>query len=282
MRVNVYSQELTDDFKLTYKEGKNGENYAALMLMLHSSAMLHQPPGHTGDDDDRSAVTLWLPKSQERRESFATALEAMAKAVRDAEPETTDYESEIDKAIEREARRLAKESYEKDQLVGVTCSAASVGFYVDKRWHDFKSQAAENVSTSVGTLLEGKPVTPPAWVDSKALEIAIKLSNIYPIADHTLLAVAHLAAIEGLMFSLDEKNLPPIPPEDSDRESVIQKARIDLILLMLHGLHHSPQESYSFELVNTMYTNVIYLSLKGTHQERLAQMKALDIPGKSK
>lgn len=40
------------------------------------------------EDDDRSAVTFWLPKSQERREALARAFEEMAAKVRDARPET--------------------------------------------------------------------------------------------------------------------------------------------------------------------------------------------------
>lgn len=84
MRINVYSQELTSETKLISKASNTEVTYHAVQLMLHSSPMLHHPP----QDDDRSAVTIWLPKSTERRESLAAALENMARLVREAPPET--------------------------------------------------------------------------------------------------------------------------------------------------------------------------------------------------
>lgn len=84
MRINVYSQELTDEVQTVEKKSNTGLVYSAVQLMLHSSHMLHHPPY----DDDRSAVTFWLPKSQSRRESLAQAFEQMADLVRAARPET--------------------------------------------------------------------------------------------------------------------------------------------------------------------------------------------------
>ncbi len=84
MRINVYSQELTDEVNVLEKVSNTGLVYSAVQLMLHSSPMLHHPP----KDDDRSAVTFWLPKSKERRESLATAFEKMARRVREAKLET--------------------------------------------------------------------------------------------------------------------------------------------------------------------------------------------------
>lgn len=84
MRVNVYSQELTSEVNLIHKESNTGLVYSAVQLMLHSSERLHHPPR----DDDRSAVTIWLSKSTERREELATALEQMAALVRAAPQET--------------------------------------------------------------------------------------------------------------------------------------------------------------------------------------------------
>lgn len=82
MRINVYSQELTDEVNLVSKESNTGVTYHAAQLMLHSSPLLHHPPA----DDDRSAVTFWLPKSVERREAMARAFEAIAKIFRTAPP----------------------------------------------------------------------------------------------------------------------------------------------------------------------------------------------------
>ena len=84
MRINVYSQELTDEVNVVEKESNTGLVYSAVQLMLHSSPKLHHPP----QDDDRSAVTFWLPKSARRREELARAFENMAARVRAARPET--------------------------------------------------------------------------------------------------------------------------------------------------------------------------------------------------
>lgn len=84
MRINVYSQELTDEVNVVEKVSNTGLTYSAVQLMLHSSPKLHHPPA----DDDRSAVTFWLPKSKERRESLAKAFEEMAAKVRSAKSET--------------------------------------------------------------------------------------------------------------------------------------------------------------------------------------------------
>lgn len=84
MRINVYSQELTSEVNVLEKTSNTGLIYSAVQLMLHSSPMLHHPP----EDDDRSAVTFWLPKSLERREALASAFEEMALRVRQSRPET--------------------------------------------------------------------------------------------------------------------------------------------------------------------------------------------------
>lgn len=84
MRINVYSQELTDEVAIVEKQSNTGIVYSAVQLILHSSEKLHHPP----QDDDRSAVTFWLPRSQERRESLARAFEHMAREARSAKPET--------------------------------------------------------------------------------------------------------------------------------------------------------------------------------------------------
>lgn len=84
MRINVYSQELTDEVEPIIKESNTGVKYSAVQFMLHSSERLH----HSPTDDDRSAVTFWMPKSAERREALAKAFERAARLVRTAPPET--------------------------------------------------------------------------------------------------------------------------------------------------------------------------------------------------
>lgn len=84
MRVNVYSQELTSDVELVQEKSNTGVIYSAVRLFLHSSDRLHHPPA----DDDRSAVTLWLPKSEHRRLQLANTLTKMANLVLEAPRET--------------------------------------------------------------------------------------------------------------------------------------------------------------------------------------------------
>jgi hypothetical protein len=80
MRINVYSQELTSEVISVEKGSNTGVVYHAAQLVLHSSDKLHHPPM----DDDRSAITFWLPKSQHRREEIAQAFERIAQVFRTA------------------------------------------------------------------------------------------------------------------------------------------------------------------------------------------------------
>jgi hypothetical protein len=84
MRINVYSQELTSEVLLVQKVSNTGTTYHAAQLILHSSDKLHHPPM----DDDRSAITFWMPKSTDRREQMAQAFETVAKLFRAAPAET--------------------------------------------------------------------------------------------------------------------------------------------------------------------------------------------------
>lgn len=84
MRINIYSQELTDEVHRITERSTTGIVYSAVRLILRSPKELHHPPR----DDDRSAVTFWLPKSKDRRESLARAFEAMTILVRTAPQET--------------------------------------------------------------------------------------------------------------------------------------------------------------------------------------------------
>lgn len=84
MRINVYSQEQTSEVLMVIKASNTGVRYRGVQIILHSSERLHHPPM----DDDRSAITFWLPKSQDRREQMALAFEEMARLYRVAPPET--------------------------------------------------------------------------------------------------------------------------------------------------------------------------------------------------
>ena len=84
MRINVYSQELTNEVLPIEKVSNTGLVYSAAQLILHSSEKLHHPP----QDDDRSAITFWLPKSKEKRELMAQAFDQIAHIFRTAKNET--------------------------------------------------------------------------------------------------------------------------------------------------------------------------------------------------
>ena len=90
MRINVYSQELiTDrngglpDYELIAKTSENGVTYFGVRMFFHSSDRLH----HVEDDDDRSAITFWLPQSTDRRQYLADTLHEMAGLIMSATPE---------------------------------------------------------------------------------------------------------------------------------------------------------------------------------------------------
>lgn len=100
MRLNIYSQELITDprggvpltdggqyhpvIELVEKKSNTDTTYSAVRLFLHSSDRLHHPP----IDDDRNAITFWLPKTKQRRKAFADSLRALADLVSDACEET--------------------------------------------------------------------------------------------------------------------------------------------------------------------------------------------------
>ncbi len=61
MRINVYSQELTKEAKIISKKADDtGITYYGVRLYLASPDILH----HTDEDDDRSAITFWIPNAE--------------------------------------------------------------------------------------------------------------------------------------------------------------------------------------------------------------------------
>ena len=47
MRINVYSQELTNEVQTEEKVSNTGLVYSAVRVILHSSEMLHHPPNRS-------------------------------------------------------------------------------------------------------------------------------------------------------------------------------------------------------------------------------------------
>jgi hypothetical protein len=75
MRVNVYSQEIVLDEdtspEMVEKKGTdqdgNEETFFGIRFYLHSFAGLHSSP----EDNDMSAVTFWLPSTEDNRQRLA-------------------------------------------------------------------------------------------------------------------------------------------------------------------------------------------------------------------
>ena len=75
MRINVYSQELTREVTPVSKTADTGITYYGIRLVLASPDILH----HTPDDDDRSAITFWIPNARSfTREDLAAVFTDMA------------------------------------------------------------------------------------------------------------------------------------------------------------------------------------------------------------
>lgn len=63
MRINVYAEELPDhssDCVRVETVADTGRTFFGARLFLKSAQQLHHEPG----DDDRSAVTIWGPRSK--------------------------------------------------------------------------------------------------------------------------------------------------------------------------------------------------------------------------
>lgn len=57
MRINVYSQELTQEVELVTKVSENNVVHWGVRIYFDGSPRLHDKP----DDNDKSAITYWLP-----------------------------------------------------------------------------------------------------------------------------------------------------------------------------------------------------------------------------
>lgn len=60
MRINIYSQELTKETALIDTVADTGIRYYGVRMYLASPDILH----HTAEDDDRSAITFWIPNAE--------------------------------------------------------------------------------------------------------------------------------------------------------------------------------------------------------------------------
>lgn len=77
MRVNLYSQELTEETSVVETVAKDtGRRFYGLRVFLVSPETLHAPPR----DDDRSAVTFWLDEDFTAEQAIELFADLMGKA----------------------------------------------------------------------------------------------------------------------------------------------------------------------------------------------------------
>lgn len=81
MRINIYSQELTKEVSLVSKTDERGNTHYGVRFWLRSPDCLHNTP----NDDDRSAVTFWVPNCgsftpMDLAQVFSRATEALINA----------------------------------------------------------------------------------------------------------------------------------------------------------------------------------------------------------
>ena len=57
-----------------------------------------------------------------------------------------------------------------------------------------------------------------------------------------------------------------------------KQGRIDLMLMFINNLNNNKQPSYTREEMYIWFSNIIYLTIEGTREERLELMKSLNIP----
>lgn len=77
MRVNIYAEEFLNEIQVVTKEKRNRQGHIltwkGVRMYLYSSHRLNEQE----NADDRSAVTLWLPRSTTRRIELANTLRKM-------------------------------------------------------------------------------------------------------------------------------------------------------------------------------------------------------------
>ena len=85
MRINIYSQELTKEVGIVSKLADDtGITYFGVRMYLASPDILH----HTEEDDDRSAITFWIPQANSfTPKDLAGVFRRMAEQVERLHPE---------------------------------------------------------------------------------------------------------------------------------------------------------------------------------------------------
>jgi hypothetical protein len=66
MRINVYAEEVTDETCWLKTVSDTGQQFYGIRFYLKSHDDLH----HTEKDDDRSAITIWVPWTRDQGHDF--------------------------------------------------------------------------------------------------------------------------------------------------------------------------------------------------------------------
>jgi hypothetical protein len=81
MRINIYSQELTKEIEVISKVAGTGIRYYGIRMYLASPDILT----HTAEDDDRSAITFWLPNARSfTKDDLAEVFQRMSEEILEA------------------------------------------------------------------------------------------------------------------------------------------------------------------------------------------------------
>jgi hypothetical protein len=97
VRVNVYAEELTSECELVKKTAETGTTFYGLRFYLKSPPDLH----NSASDDDRSAITLWVPWTKRYGHDFAIMTELLSNLGSDLAQAITD--DNMDRALELES-----------------------------------------------------------------------------------------------------------------------------------------------------------------------------------
>lgn len=73
MRINVYEEEITDEIQVVWTEPRPGVRFCGVRFFMKSHPDLH----HTQDDDDRTAITIWLNNPRKAERFFTEAVYAI-------------------------------------------------------------------------------------------------------------------------------------------------------------------------------------------------------------
>lgn len=78
MRINVYNEEITNDFEFVEKHvTETGKTYYGFRFMLKSAPELHNTP----TDDDRTAVTIWFGTREKAKDWLNRAWEFVSEQI---------------------------------------------------------------------------------------------------------------------------------------------------------------------------------------------------------